>query len=350
MRTSLSDVVIEVIDVRALTDAEIAEANDFNNACRAESHPEDPPTPLDIAMTAMRAIPEHVVINEFWARSDGRLIGSGQAVWFTAEENAHLAQVGLNVLAEHRRRGIATELLSRVVEVVDRAGRTMLMGTSTERVPDGGAFAERVGAEVAIRTHTNRLLLSDVDPEMIDRWVAEGPGRAPGYSLVTIDGAYPDDLIEAILDLGEVMNTAPRDDLDMEDWHVTVEEARAGEAQFFAVGGERWYIAARHDASGVLAGFTELFYNRREDARIGWQGGTGVRPEHRGHALGKWLKAANLRRVLDEWTDIVEIRTGNSDSNDAMLGINKALGFKPYYSETGWQIPVAKVKAYLDAR
>ena len=55
-----------------------------------------------------------------------------------------------------------------------------------------------------------------------------------------------------------------------------------------------------------------------------------------------------LERILRERPEAVDVRTGNADSNDAMLGINHALGFKPYIAQANWQVPVEKVKAYLD--
>ena len=97
---------------------------------------------------------------------------------------------------------------------------------STDRVPAGEAFARRVGAALGLTQGMNRLVIADVDRGLVRRWVDEGPGRAPGYSLVAIDGPYPDDLVEQIVDLHAVMNTAPREDLDQEDEIPTVEQAR----------------------------------------------------------------------------------------------------------------------------
>lgn len=342
---------IEAIDLRSLPDEEMAELNAFNNALRAETTPEDPPAPVDVTIASYRNIPDYVELRDFVVRtSGGERIADGEAAWASVEENTHMVQAEIRVLSGHRRRGIGTELLRRVVEVAENEGRTLIIGGTTDRIPAGEAFALRVGAEPAIREHTNRLVLADVDREMIARWIGDGPSRAPGYSLVTVDGPYPDDLIDEVVDLHQVMNTAPREDLDMEDWKLTVDQMRAEEKRTFAAGGERWYVAARHDATGRLVGFTELFYNAKSQPNTFYQGGTAVRPEHRGHALGKWLKAVNLERLMRERPAIVDVRTGNADSNDAMLGINKALGFAPYISHTGWQVRVEKVKEYLDAR
>jgi hypothetical protein len=67
---------------------------------------------------------------------------------------------------------------------------------------------------------------------------------------------------------------------------------------------------------------------------------TGVRREHRGHALGKWLKASMTLRILDERPSVVDIRTGNADSNDAMMGINRAMGYVPLMSSSIFELTV----------
>ncbi len=110
---------------------------------------------------------------------------------------------------------------------------------------------------------------------------------------------------------------------------------------------EHWSIFVRHDESGKLVGFTDVSWNPEQPDTVG-QGNTGVRPEHRGHALGKWLKATMLQRILDDRPNVKDIRTGNADSNDAMLGINRELGFKPYIAASAWQVPVETLRAYVD--
>jgi len=54
-----------------------------------------------------------------------------------------------------------------------------------------------------------------------------------------------------------------------------------------------------------------------------------------------------LERVLRDRPEAKFVRTGNADSNAAMLGINQALGFKPYLSHCVWQLETEKVAAYL---
>jgi GNAT superfamily N-acetyltransferase len=114
-----------------------------------------------------------------------------------------------------------------------------------------------------------------------------------------------------------------------------------------AEGTEKWSIFARHDATGELVGFTEVGWNAAQPETV-FQWATAVRPDHRGHALGKWLKATMLDRILRDRSGVVDVRTGNADSNDAMLGINHGLGFRPYIADTVWQMSTETARAYVD--
>jgi GNAT superfamily N-acetyltransferase len=337
----------EEIDIPSLTDAQIDELNAFENLMGAEAYPEDPPQPDEQARIGYRTIPDFVKVRQFIERDDGgRIIGFAGTRWFDEPANRHILHAWLGVQADHRRQGVGRRLLGAIVDAADEANKTLLMGGTNDRRPEGEAFMRRLGAQGALEAHTNRLVLAGVDRDMVRRWIDEGPTRAPGYSLVAIDGPYPDELIEQIIDLHSVMNTAPRGDLDMEDSHWTVDQMRKQEESMLANGLERWYLAARHDESGELVGWTEVGWAPHMPQTV-WQWGTGVRPAHRGHALGKWLKAVMLERVFIDRPDVKDVRTGNADSNAPMLGINKALGFEHYIAEISWQIPVEKVRAYL---
>jgi GNAT superfamily N-acetyltransferase len=154
--------------------------------------------------------------------------------------------------------------------------------------------------------------------------------------------------VDDVVDVLHVMNDQPRDKLQIEDQTITVEQFREQEQLAFATGGEAWWLFARHDETGNLAGLTDVHWDPNQPETV-FQGNTGVRPEHRGHAVGKWLKAAMLLRILDERPGVADIRTGNADSNDAMLGINRQLGFKPFIANTTWQVSLDQVRAYLAA-
>jgi GNAT superfamily N-acetyltransferase len=342
-------VEIETIDLPSVPDDKIALLNTFNNVLLAETDPEFPPAPLALTESQVRYLLDFVARRDFWARDpDGGIAAAATALWTLADDNQHLVRAQINVRPDRRRRGIGTALLGLIADVTEELGRRLLMATTNERVAAGDAFARRVGADAAIATHINRLLLKEVDQSLVERWIDEGPARAPGYSVISVDGVYPDDLVEAIVEVDAVMNTAPRGGLDLEDEEWTVSQLRERERTLFASGNERWSLFARHDSTGELVGFTEVVWSELRPQTV-WQWGTAVKPPHRGHALGKWLKAVMLRRILEERPGAIEIRTGNADSNEPMLGINNKLGFKPYQAEMGWQISLEKVRAYLAA-
>jgi mycothiol synthase len=348
VKSELVDDLVIVERQREPTEPDIVALNAFSNVMRAEAHPEDPPMPLEMTRADALNVPEFIGFKEFWAReNNGAIAALGFAWWRNTDENRHLCWIGIEVRPDRRRCGLARAFLPMLIGVADAQGRTLFMGSTSDRVPAGEAFARRVGAEPGSAVHTNRLLLTDVDREMTRSWVADGPVRGKGYSLVAVDGRYPEDLIEQVAAVYGVMNTAPRDDLDMEDVTFTPEHLREWEKTREAAGTIRWSLFARHEASGELIGLTEVYWNPHEPKTV-YQGDTGVHPDHRGHALGKWMKAAMLERVLEARPQVEDVRTGNADSNDAMLGINNALGFRPYIAHMNWQMPVERVRAYLD--
>src|SRR5687767_15152863 len=81
---------------------------------------------------------------------------------------------------------------------------------------DGDHFCEAVGFEKKATERKSRLAIDDVDRAMLERWVERAVERAAEYELVVFDDRCPDDLLQPFVDLWQVTNTAPRDDLDME--------------------------------------------------------------------------------------------------------------------------------------
>ncbi len=97
-----------------------------------------------------------------------------------------------------------------------------------------------------------------------------------------------------------------------------------------------WTMVVNHAESDTFVSFTELGWNPAVP-QLFWQGGTAVRPEHRGHSIGRWIKAAMIQRLRSEMPDAEFIDTWNAGSNKWMLAINDDLGFSPYIWYTDWQ-------------
>ena len=341
-------VTIRPFDLAAASDAEYAALNRHFNLAKAEILPDDPPTPLEEMVARMRNIPPFVSLHPWagWSVDSEEILASAFVSFLKTEENTHLAQFEISVDPEYRRRGVGRELLRLAAGVARQEGRRLMMTGTNGRVPAGAAFMERIGAERGLEEHTNQLVLADLDPALLGQWQAEGQERAVGFTLGFWDGPYPEDEIGAIAALNEVMNTAPREKLDMEDMHFTPEQLRQMEQMMTAAGTLRWTLYASEGGTGRFAGFTEVTWNPNRPLVVS-QGGTGVFPEFRGLGLGRWMKAAMLERVLRDRPEAKFVRTGNADSNVAMLGINQALGFKPYLSHCVWQVETDTVLAYV---
>jgi GNAT superfamily N-acetyltransferase len=321
-------VTIEELDRLALDDGTLAQLAELSTIEEHELAPGDPPVEVAEEADELRVLPSFEELVLWVARDpDGRLLGRATLEIEHREENHHLAEVALVVRPEARRRGIGGRLLLAVGERARAAGRTTLV-TYGAAGRDGAAAALALGAEAVLDERISRLRPAELDRPLLQSWVDRASERAGGYSLVAWDGACPDELLEHFASIMAVMNTAPRGDVDMEDEVFTPELIRDFEASLERKGTVVWTVAARHDATGQLAGYTALFFPKHRP----WyaeQGDTGVDPAHRDKGLGRWLKAANLLRLLDERPAVQAVDTGNATSNEPMLNINVALGFRP---------------------
>jgi mycothiol synthase len=342
---------ISPFDVRNASAAEYRAANELGNRIRAEYLPDDPPIPLDEQTRDFQNIPAFIGVYAWavWNDDNSKAIASGSVSVTRLERNKHVAEFNIEALPEYRRQGIARVLLARIADAARQENRTLLFANTNERVPAGAALMERLGARKGLENHTNQLDLRDLNCDLIGAWQARASERAADFELGLWEGAYPEENLQAIVTLEEVMNTAPRDSLEIEDWRVTPEHLRQMEQQLFARGTERQTLYAREKATRKFAGFTEVFWNPNRPEILN-QGATAVFPHYRNKGLGRWLKAAMLNKVLRDRPQVRFIRTENADSNAAMLKVNHELGFKPYLSCCVWQVETEKVQEYLDKK
>lgn len=306
----------------------------FRRIRHEEANPEDPLEDDVVVETWMRSPEPQVEELRFAAmRSDNpdEMIGFLSFRVYredspSYEERKEMSWVGLEVLQPYRRQRIGTQLLRKATELASETGKTVMVFDSDEE--DGKAFLKAIGSKIAQRTRESRLYLDQVDWDMVRQWAAEGQKRSPTSMLRFYEDRIDDDIIEGYCRvLTEVINQAPRDDLDLGDITTTPETVRAWETKALEVGGTQ-ITAVAIEADGEVSGLTAVGHFP-DQATIVRQFMTGVRDMHRGRGLGKWLKAAMLLRVLERFPQAEVIVTGNATSNAAMLSINVRLGFRP---------------------
>jgi GNAT superfamily N-acetyltransferase len=338
---------IKEFDYRNATNDAYEAFNKCRNLIRAEQLPDDPPIPLKETIQGYQNFPDYVGMS-YWVASEEPsedILAYGMLQW-TMEDNLHMANFMICVLPEFRRRGIGRDFLSRIVEVAMREKRTLLITNTMDRIPAGEAFLERIGARKGLESHTSQLTIADLDRDLLQHWIERAQERGLGFEIGIWEGEYPEEDVDAIVELFTLFNQQPFGDLELEDFVFTAEQLRQDEQSLFARGYERWTLYVRELETGAFAGYTEVFWNPNRPGIIG-QGMTGVFPDYRNKGLGRWLKAEMLQMILERRPQAKWIRTGNADMNAPMLKINNELGFKPYIAECVWQVETDKVADYL---
>ena len=313
--------------------------------------PDDPPLPLEEYIQAMQNIPAFVDVYSWatWNQQNSAVIALGHVDIARTADNKHIAQMSIQVSRSYRKQGIGSSLLQKISEVVKNENRRLLLAETTSNIPAGEAFLTKMGGEKGLETHENQLRIEELNKGLIETWLQRGQVNQSEFFLGLWEGAYPEEQMDAVLALYELENQQPFGGLEVEDMHLTKEQLRQIEKQMFARGGKRWTFYLIERATGKMAGYTETIWMPNRPQLL-YQEMTGVFPEYRNKGLGRWLKAAMLDKVIHERPEVQYVRTGNADSNAPMLKINTELGFKPYISNSIWQIPMEKVEAYLEEK
>ena len=336
------------------TDEVLCDVNAFENGLGLEFDPEVPPLPLSSTRTYAEVHEPGELVALYVARADGGAVVGTAWIFGSTLDNAHLAFCRLGVAADHRRRGLGTKLLAAYLDFAAVHDRTSLMLGADAYTDAADAFAGSLGASVGLRAHVNQLALTDVPVGLVEDWIAAAVatgGASDSYDLEWVpSGDYPEESLADMIAMWDVLrNDAPMDDIPVEPRSTTVEQLRADNERTRGFGRERWTLIARHRASGTPVGYTEMFLPLDDPVRV-YQGATAVHKDHRGHAIGRWLKATTLQRVRAERPSTKYIRTFNADSNDPMLAINNAMGFKPFIPACRWVIDRPDAQTWLEKR
>ncbi len=339
---------IERIDIRKATEQQYTAYNAFLNVMRAERLPDDPPIPLEEDMRRWRTIPNFLDVSVWVGTENESVVAYASTTIQRVDENKHVLDFGIEVHAARRRRGIGTRLLDLIADLTRREGRRLLITSSRSTIPAAEEFLRRIGATIGLDTHTNQLDLKDLNRDLLRLWQARAKDRAAGFEILLWTGGFPEEYLEQFAELIGAMNRAPRGTLQLEDFRTTPEQLRQWDQAMRERGIEHWTMIARERATGRFAGFTEVTWHPNRPEILS-QEGTAVKAEFQNLGLGRWLKAAMLDKVLRERPQVKRVRTGNADSNAPMLKINYELGFRPYISQSAWQVELSQVQAYLDS-
>lgn len=300
------------------------------------SVPPDPGATLPIRITALTD-PDRGD-NDYrlaWLASDdtGVPVGSAFLRVFTREGQDHLAELELQVHPAERRAGTGSRLLDAAVAAAREHGRRSVVA-QTEAGSPGDHFLRARGLRKVLTLTYARLSLADLDTGALAAVVAR---PQPGYRLESWDGTVPEALAATFAASRRAMDDMPMDDTDYGTMTWDTDRVRAVARAVAERGDLLHTVAAVSETDGTIAGFTEVVVpgDGRGD---GQHYGTGVLPEHRGHGLARWMKAASILHARAHHPRLGGLLADTADSNAPMRAVNDALGYRPTHRSLEYQL------------
>jgi RimJ/RimL family protein N-acetyltransferase len=146
-----------------------------------------------------------------------------------------------------------------------------------------------------------------------------------GYRLERWSAAAPDRLVASYAAARSAMTDAPAGDSTFQFPQWTVDSVRSAETVCRERGVDRPVVVAVEPAGNVV-GVTEVeIYPGQPELVV--QQDTVVVPAHRGHGLGRALKAAMMRWLLTERPGIGQVVTNTAAANRHMIQVNDQIGY-----------------------
>jgi GNAT superfamily N-acetyltransferase len=236
----------------------------------------------------------------------------------------------------YRRRGVGRALWTHAATRLRELGRKRFAAESLESAETTG-FAAAVGAAAALRETRSRLDVAAIDQRRLDAMLAEAWTHADGYRLIHWQGVPPEQYIDDVAYLdSRFVTDAPMGDLEWEAEAIDAERVRKHEQRWLDRGVDRYHAGMVHAESDKLVAWTTLSGSADTPTHI-WQHITLVDPPHRGHRLGMVVKLANLAYARERRPELIAIDTWNAVSNEYMLAINRAMGFRAVDTWVEWQ-------------
>lgn len=335
---------IQEVDTRTAPDGLLREMHEYYVGLDAEFLPDDPPVAVEQRLANWQNIPERQMIPRWLLREDGEIVAVAVA-FMDRHEDLNNGFARIQVRPDRRRRGYARMLSGPVLQRLQDEDRKSLITDTPDDVP-WEVKLEELGMKKSFGDKRSRLWMADVDWDLMERWIERASQRASAYHLQYLEIPVPEEHLAQWCEVQHVMHTAPKEDLDFEFETWTPERWRDHEEKMVAAGNNMAAHVAVHSATGDFVGLSDIFLQTHQP-EIAWQGDTGVHPEHRNKGLGRWLKAATISRVRAEHPEVDRIDTNNAGSNEAMLGINVEMGYKPILLTSAWQGDLALVSERL---
>jgi mycothiol synthase len=335
---------VEQLDIPNMTERHWQDLLSARAEFGEESRPGEPGASHQEQRRFISQIPELQDEVAFWIFYDG----AGRCVGYCTlahpkpenpdyEANKDRVYIEPVVLARYRRQGVGTQLLAQFVDYAQKAGASWIQWDT--KFESGLRFSEKIGASEAGRQRTNRLSLSDVDWDLMQRWVGEGQSRNPNTELMRFVYVPAPDLIKPFCELVSAINRLqPRDGLEGVNFTLTPAELERAAQRYRERHIEKIVFCTREDGN-LLSGMTDISYNKDSPAHA-HIALSGVRSEFQNRGLGKWLKAAMALDLRAQLPEVKYMNTDNFNNNGPILSINERMGFRLFEQYVFYKIKV----------
>jgi GNAT superfamily N-acetyltransferase len=265
--------------------------------------------------------------------ADGIPVGSAFLRLFTRTGQRHLAELRLHVHPEERREDTGLRLLDAALAAARVHSRRRIVGHVEAGSPAEKCLAARSFRRVLTLTAA-RLSLPDSDITALAEIIEE---PHPGYRLTCWDGMVPDQLAGTFVASRHAMNDTPTGGVDFSAVPWDLERVRAAVGAVEKRGDVLHTVVAISETDGAIAGYTELAVpgDGTSDAQ---HYGTAVLPEHRGHGLSRWMKAASIRHARERYPLLDGLLTDTADNNPRIRRVNDSLGYLPTHTTYEYQL------------
>ncbi|WP_018352624.1 GNAT family N-acetyltransferase [Longispora albida] len=167
--------------------------------------------------------------------------------------------------------------------------------------------------------------MQTLDIPAADPALWEVPAPA-GYRVESWNAAVPEEFLVSYAEARTAIADAPSQEHEWEHMAWTPARVREEEAAFAASGQDYRQAVAICEASGEVAGLTEAVVHPAEPEHA-QQMDTAVRETHRGHGLGRAIKAELMRSLVAERPAVRQVTTTTASDNVHMIAVNHALGY-----------------------
>ncbi|MFI6477456.1 GNAT family N-acetyltransferase [Nonomuraea sp. NPDC050663] len=278
--------------------------------------------------------PPSTDVREAWVTPD---LSGWYSLRAPMAENLHFSSIGpLAVDPARQREGIGRALFEHAIGRARALGRTTVVWETPAGLP-GEKFSAVMGGTPALPETRSVLDLAGADWESLAGLEREAAGHASGYTVAHLPWPAPEDLLPALVTLMEGMDDIPTGEIDFAATRWTPARYQEFQQRLHAKGVTSYITTATHTATGEPAAFTVVVV---DEDHGGWakQQDTAVLRAHRGKRLGLLVKLANARWMHETDPSLDKVLTWNADSNEHMLAINHAMGFRPLDQWATWQV------------